>query len=114
MPIFTDRLSINAKVITVTTVLTEEDCVIVCDNLAVNITTTLPPIINLVDGHVVAIGRGGNSTGTITITLGAGATGVQGLLGTIGATTSIGLHGATGQGLIQQFIKIGTIWYRKN
>lgn len=111
--IITDRLSIVAKTITVTTALTEEDCIVVSNNGATNITVTLPPIANLINGHVVFICRGVTSTGTITINLGAGATGVQALAGTVGATTSISAHGATGQGLMQMFVKIGTIWYRK-
>jgi hypothetical protein len=110
--IITDRLSLNIKLITATYALTEEDCIIKNNNGAVNVTNTLPPIANLIDGHTVFIGRGQTSTGTITIALGAGATRVQALAGTVGATTSIGTHNATGAGLGAMFTKIGTIWYR--
>jgi len=110
--IITDRLSLNARLITATSALLVEDCIIKCNNGATVITLTLPPIANLIDGHTVFIGRGHTSTGTITINLGAGATGVQALNGTVGATTSIGLHSAAGAGLGTMFVKIGTIWYR--
>ena len=110
--IITDRLSLNSRLITATTALTEEDCLIKCNNGATAITVTLPPIANLINGHTVFIGRGQTSTGAITISLGTGATGVQALAGTVGATTSIGTHNATGAGLGAMFTKIGTIWYR--
>lgn len=112
MPIFTDRLSINAKLVTVTTAMTSEDTLIVYNNGATAVTNTLPPIAGLETGHVVGIGRGQTSTGAITITLGAGATGVQALAGTVGATTTISAHGARGIGCINWFILIGTVWYR--
>lgn len=110
--IITDRLSIPIRLVTATYALTVEDCIVKCNNGATNITLTLPPIANLIDGHTVYLGRGQTSTGAITITLGAGATGVQALAGTVGATTSIGIHSATGAGLGFMFTKIGTIWYR--
>lgn len=110
--IITDRLSLNARLITATSALLVEDCIIKCNNGATAITLTLPPIANLIDGHTVFIGRGQTSTGTITIALGAGATGVQALAGTVGVTTSIRTHNATGAGLGAMFTKIGTIWYR--
>lgn len=110
--IITDRLSIQAKIITTTSSLLEEDCIIKCNNGATNITVTLPPITNLIDGHTLFIGRGQTSTGTITLSLGTGATGVQALAGTVGATTSIRIHSAAGAGLGNMFVKIGTIWYR--
>ncbi len=110
--IVTDRLSLNTRLLTATTALTEEDCIIKFNNGATAVTATLPPIANLIDGHTIFIGRGQTSTGAITIALGTGATGVQALAGTVGATTSIGLHSATGVGLGVMLVKIGTIWFR--
>ena len=110
--IITDRLSINARLVTVTTVMTSEDCLIIYNNGATAVTNTLPPITGLINGHIVGIGRGQTSTGTITISLGVGATGVQALAGTVGATTTISTHAATGVGCINWFILIGTVWYR--
>ena len=110
--IITDRLSLNTRLLTATTALTEEDCLIKINNGATGITITLPPIANLIDGHTIFIGRGQTSTGAITISLGTGATGVQALAGTVGATTTVSAHSAVGAGLGVTLVKIGTIWYR--
>jgi hypothetical protein len=82
-------------------------------NGATNITITLPNALTCL-GREYIFSRAAGSTGSITI-VGSG-TQIQALNGTLGATTSIGAHGTTGQGLRHSFtaINIGGVgsWVR--
>lgn len=111
--ILIDGISPRARIVTASTTITAADTFILFNNGAAAVTQPLPPIASLPDGFTIHIGIGQTSTGTITLTLGAGATGVQALAGTVGATTTISAHNAVGAGLGSFFIKIGTIWYRR-
>jgi len=77
-------------------------------NGATNITLTLPtPVGN--SGLEFYIGRDTGSTGAITILPGAGQ--IQGITGTLGATTSLANIGSFGGRVI--FVSNGTNWLRK-
>lgn len=95
------------------TVLNNTHNKIVCNNGATNITLTLPNALTCL-GRRYIVSRGATSTGTITLTPSAGR--IQALAGTVGATTSIGVHSATGAGLHHNFtaVNIGGIgtWIR--
>ena len=111
----TSNLQIDGSVaigfVTVTTTTTISNTVsyIICNNGATAITITLPSP-STCAGRFICITRATGSTGTITV---RGATGlIQALLGTMGATTSIGIHGATGQGVGKFFFSNGINWMR--
>ena len=100
--------------ITATTTLNGTHHKILVSNGATNITITLPNALTCL-GREYVFSRASGSTGSITITGGAGNQ-MQALAGTVGATTSISLHTATGGGLNIRFtaINIGGIgtWVR--
>lgn len=99
--------------ITTTTTLNETHHKVLVRNGATNITITLPNALTCL-GREYIFSRAAGSTGSITI-VGSG-TQIQALNGTLGATTSIGAHGTTGQGLRHSFtaINIGGVgsWVR--
>lgn len=74
---------------------------IIVNNGATNIIINLPNPLTCV-GRNYIFTRGANSTGTITLATSGGGQ-LQALAGTYGTTTSLGLHGATGQGLNHSF-----------
>lgn len=87
---------------------------ILVSNGATNITITLPDALTCL-GREYVISRAAGSTGSITIQR-TGTNIIQSLNGTTGATTSIGLHSATGGGLRHSFtaVNIGGVgvWVR--
>lgn len=99
--------------ITATTTLNGTHHKVLVSNGATNITITFPNALTCL-GREYVISRAAGSTGTITV-VGSG-TQIQALTGTLGATTSIGLHSATGGGLNIRFtaINIGGVgvWVR--
>lgn len=100
--------------ITATTALNATHHKILVSNAAVNITITLPDALTCL-GREYIFSREAGSTGSITIQR-TGTNVVQALNGTTGATTSIGLHSATGGGLRHSFtaVSIGGVgvWVR--
>ena len=82
---------------------------IIVNNGLTNITLTLPAP-STCAGRMLSFTRGSGSTGTITINPGGGQ--IQALNGNLVATTTIGLHSATGGGVDIQFWSNGTNWYR--
>lgn len=79
---------------------------VILNNGATNITLTLPSTF----GNCYRFSRNSTSTGTVTLQGSAGQ--IQALNGTIGATTSLGIHSATGAGLNHNFTFDGTNWMR--
>ena len=65
-------------------------------------------------GRKYEFSRYAGSTGTVTI-VGTGSQ-IQALAGTVGATTTLGIHGATGQGLKHTFTAVDVagvgVWVR--
>lgn len=116
----TSTLSINGSRagaitnITSTTTLNITNHKVLVSNGATNITITLPDALTCL-GREYVISRASGSTGSITIQR-TGTNTIQALNGTLGATTSISLHSATGAGLNVRFtaINIGGIgvWVR--
>lgn len=116
----TSTLSVNGSQastvtnITATTILNSTHNKILVSNGATNITITLPDALTCL-GREYVISRAAGSTGSITIQR-TGTNTIQALNGTLGATTSISLHSATGAGLNVRFtaINIGGIgvWVR--
>ncbi|HMT71547.1 MAG TPA: hypothetical protein PKD16_15370 [Saprospiraceae bacterium] len=100
--------------ITATTALNATHHKILVSNAAVNITITLPDALTCL-GREYIFSRAAGSTGSITLK-GTGTNIIQALNGTTGATTSIGLHSATGGGLRHSFtaVNIGGVgvWVR--
>lgn len=100
--------------ITATTALNATHHKLLISNGVANITLTLPDALTCI-GREYVISRASGSTGSITISV-TGANRVQSLLGTLGATSSIGVHSATGGGLNHRFtaINIGGVgtWVR--
>ena len=100
--------------ITGTTTLNETHHKVLVSNGATNITITLPNALTCL-GREYVISRASGSTGSITVVGGAGNT-IQALNGTVGATTSIGLHSATGGGLRHSFTAVNIagvgVWVR--
>lgn len=105
----TGSLAVGVRTVGVTNTLNGSATKIIVNNAATNITLTLPSPATCV-GRVYSFTRDPNSTGTITIAPGAGQ--IQALAGTLGATTTLGLHSATGGGVDIQFWSNGTNWYR--
>lgn len=97
--------------ITATTTLNETHHKILVSNGATNITITLPDALTCL-GREYVMSRAAGSTGSITI-VGVAGNKMQALAGTVGATTSISLHGATGQGLNIRFtaVSIASVGY---
>ncbi len=87
---------------------------ILVSNGATNITITLPDALTCL-GREYVFSRAAGSTGSITIIGGAGNQ-IQALAGTVGATTSIRLHSATGGGLRHSFTAVNIagvgVWVR--
>lgn len=104
----------TVTVITTTTTLTALHNKIVANNVLANITITLPDALTCL-GRKYTISRYLLSTGTITMQT-TGTNQVQALLGTIGATTTIPAHSATGGGLNHSFtaVQVGAVgvWVR--
>lgn len=102
-------VAIGFTTVTSTTTINNNVSYIICNNGAATITLTLPSP-NTCAGRFICISRATGSTGTITV---RGATGlIQALAGTMGATTTIGAHGATGQGIGKFFFSNGINWMR--
>lgn len=99
----------GVRVVTATGAITLADDKIVVNNIAANITLTLPSPATAV-GKRISVSRAAGSTGTITIATPTGQ--VQNLNGTVGATTTIGLHSAAGLGVGHEFWSDGINWYR--
>lgn len=106
-------LGSNVTIITATYTATDNDNTIVCNNGATNITITLPNALTCV-GRKYVLSRYAGSTGTITV-VGTGSQ-IQALAGTVVATTTLGVHGATGQGLNFSFTAVNVagvgVWVR--
>jgi len=100
--------------ITGTTTLNVTHNKILVSNGATNITITLPDALTCL-GREYVFSRAAGSTGSITIIGGAGNQ-IQALAGTVGATTSIRLHSATGGGLRHSFTAVNIagvgVWVR--
>lgn len=96
-------VSETVTVITATTTLNETHNKIVVQNAATAITITLPNALTCL-GRKYEFSRYAGSTGGITILPGGGQ--IQALDGTVGATTSIGLHSAAGLGLRHSFTAV--------
>ena len=99
----------GVRVVTATGAITLADDKIIVNNIAANVTLTLPSPATAV-GKRVSFSRAVGSTGTITIATPTGQ--VQNLNGTVGATTTIGLHSAAGGGVGHDFWSDGVNWYR--
>lgn len=100
-------------IITSTTTLNQTHNKIVLNNGATNITITLPNALTCI-GRKYEFSRYAGSTGSVTI-VGTGSQ-IQALAGTVGATTTLGVHGARGQGLNHSFTAINVggvgVWVR--
>lgn len=82
---------------------------VLVNNGATAITLTLPAHV-AGKGRHISISRRNGSTGAVTL---QGASGqIQALAGTLGATTTLGVHSAAGAGVNQNFYSDGTNWYR--
>lgn len=108
--------SVNAvQVISATSAISLDSPItkIIANNGATNITITLPAITPQINGFQINVTRAATSTGTITL-VGSGAAQIQALAGTVGATTTIGAHSATGAGEDIQFTAVQSLntWYR--
>ena len=101
-------------VLTATTTLNDTHHKIVANNGANNITLTLPNALNFI-GREYIISRASGSRGTITVQ-GVGGNTIQALNGNLAATTTIGVHSGTGNGLQHSFtaVNIGGVgvWIR--
>jgi len=108
--------SIASSVLVVTTTITLNNThnTLIIQNGATAITIRLPDALTCI-GREYVMSRYAGSTGTITVVGGAGNQ-IQALNGTVGATTSIALHGATGQGLNVRFTAVNIagvgVWVR--
>lgn len=106
-------VSETVRVVTATTVLNENDHKIVVNAGATNITLTLPPPLTVL-GRTYVISRYASSTGSITLVTTSGQ--IQAFAGTVGATTSLGLHNAAGAGLMHSFTAVSVggvgVWVR--
>ncbi len=104
----------TVTVIAATTTLNATHNKIVLNNAATNITITLPNALTCL-GRKYEFSRYAGSTGTVTIVGGAGNQ-IQALAGTVGATTTLGIHGATGTGLRHSFTAVNVggvgVWVR--
>lgn len=115
----TSTLQVNGSfsevvtVVTATTSLNAFQNKVVLNNGATAITITLPNALTCI-GRKYEFSRYAGSTGGVTI-LGTSSQ-IQALNGNVGATTTLGIHGANGQGLKHTFtaINIGGvgIWVR--
>jgi hypothetical protein len=102
-------LALSVVTVTSTGTIANTATKIIVNNGITNITLTLPNP-STCPGRTLSFTRAALSTGTITINPGGGQ--IQALLGTLGLTTSIGAHSATGGGVDIQFWSDGTNWYR--
>jgi len=106
-------VSETVTVITATTTLNETHNKIVVQNAATAITITLPNALTCL-GRKYEFSRYAGSTGGVTILPGGGQ--IQALNGTVGASTTLGLHSAAGAGLKHTFtaVNIGGVgvWVR--
>ncbi len=97
----------NQRTISATTTLTTSDDMVFITNGATAITVTMPtPVGNA--GVQITLVRSIGSTGTITVTPGAGQ--IEALNGTLGATTSLAARGVYGGSAV--FVSNGTNWLR--
>lgn len=100
--------------ITGTTTLNENHYKVLVSNGATNITITLPDALTCI-GREYVISRYAGSTGTITVVC-SGGNKIQALAGTVGATTTLGIHGTAGQGLRHSFTAVNVggvgVWVR--
>ncbi len=95
------------RTVSATGAITVNDCIVFVTNGATAITLTMPtPVGNA--GLEITIVRSIGSTGTITITPGAGQ--IEALAGTLGATTSLATIGTYGGAVT--FVSNGTNWLR--
>lgn len=102
-------VAIGFVTVTATTKIPNNISYIICNNGATTITLTLPSP-NTCARRFICITRATGSTGIITV---RGATGlIQALAGNMGATTTIGTHGTTGQGVGKFFFSNGVNWMR--
>lgn len=99
-------VSVPVRTVTVSTVLTATDYLVVVNNLAVNVTMTLPDAATI-RGRVLIIHRDTLSLGTITVDSLGGL--VQASAGTFGATTTIP---TTAGQRAAHFYSDGTRWLR--
>lgn len=103
----------TVTVITATTSLNATHNKIVLNNGAANIVITLPDALTCI-GRKYEFTRYAGSTGAVGIIPAAGQ--IQALAGTVGATTTLGLHSAAGAGLKHTFtaVNIGGVgvWVR--
>lgn len=91
-------------VVTTTTTLNATHHKIVANNGATTITLTLPDALTCI-GREYIISRAAGSTGILNV-VGAGGNQIQAYAGTVGATTSIGIHSVTGAGLKHSFTAV--------
>lgn len=95
------------RTVSATGAITINDCIVFITNGATAITLTMPtPVGNA--GVQITLVRSTPSTGTITVTPGAGQ--IEALAGTLGATTSLAALGAYGGAVT--FVSNGTNWLR--
>lgn len=95
------------RTVSATGAITVNDCIVFITNGATNITLTMPtPVGNT--GLEITLVRSIGSTGTITVTPGAGQ--IEALAGTLGATTSLAAIGVYGGSVT--FVSNGTNWLR--
>ena len=92
-----------------TSTLASDVCKVFLNNAGTNITITLPDPATCT-GRLISFTRFGSSTGTVTLTPSVGN--IQDLNGAIVASTTIGIHSATGGGVNIQFWSSGSTWYR--
>lgn len=90
-------------------VLPNDVCKVLLNNGSINLTITLPDPATCT-GRMLSFTRYGSSTGTVTLTPAAGNT--QDLSGTIVASTTVGVHSASGGGVNVQLWSSGATWYR--
>ena len=119
-PTPTSTLHINGSVaetvtvISATTTLNATHNKVVLNNGTTNITIFLPDALSCI-GRKYEFSRYAGSKGTVTV-IGSGTNQIQALAGTVGATTTLGAHSATGAGLNHSFtaVNIGGVgvWVR--
>lgn len=98
----------KTRIVTATGTITAADTVLIVNNGAANITLALSGTFD--PDHALSFSRAPGSTGSVTIT-GTGFT-FQALVGTVGATTSLPAHSASGGGVMNGFVLNSTTWYR--
>ena len=102
-------VSLGITTITATGALPVGATKFILNNAAAAIIITMPDP-SLYTGRFVSFTRNAISTGTVTLSASVGQ--IQALSGTLGATTTIGAHSATGGGVDIDFFSDGVNWYR--